>query len=125
MSGLADAVAKSIIVVSGGLHPIAVIAIIYLVTNLLTELMTNQAAAILMVPIGIAVALDLGLELEAIAITISIAASASFVTPFGYQTNLMVMAAGGYRFGDYTRVGFPVSIIVMAVTIVMVYVMWM
>ena len=75
--------------------------------------------------IGIVVAQDLGIDLEAIAVTISIAASASFVTPFGYQTNLMVMAAGGYRFTDYTRVGLPVSIIVMVVTILMVNLMWM
>ena len=124
-SGLADAVAKSIIYVSSGISPIAVIAIIYVVTNLLTELMTNQAAAILMIPIGIVVAQDLGFDLEAIAVTISIAASASFVTPFGYQTNLMVMAAGGYRFTDYAKVGFPVSLIVMAMTILMVYLVWM
>ena len=124
-SGLAGAVAQSIIFISSGIHPIAIIAIIYLVTNLLTELMTNQAAAILMVPIGIVVAQDLGIDLEAIAITISIAASASFITPFGYQTNLMVMAAGGYRFIDYTRAGFPVSLIVMTVTILMVYAVWM
>ena len=124
-SGLAFAVAQSIIFVSSGINPIAVIAIIYLVTNLLTELMTNQAAAILMVPIGIVVAQDLGFDLEAIAVTISIAASASFVTPFGYQTNLMVMAAGGYRFTDYARVGFPVSLIVMAITILMVNLIWM
>ena len=124
-SGLADSVAKSIIYVSSGIHPLAVIGIIYLVTNLLTELITNQAAAILMIPIGIVVSQDLGFDLEAIAVTISIAASASFVTPFGYQTNLMVMAAGGYRFTDYTRVGLPVSIIVMAMTILMVYTVWM
>ena len=124
-SGLATAVAEGIIFIADGMNPIAIIAIIYLVTNLLTELMTNQAAAILMVPIGIALAQDLGIDLEAVAVTISIAASASFMTPFGYQTNLMVMAAGGYRFTDYARVGFPVSIIVMTVTILVIYFVWM
>ena len=124
-SGLASVVAEGIIFIAAGMNPIAIIAIIYLVTNLLTELMTNQAAAILMVPIGIALAQDLGIELEAIAVTISIAASASFMTPFGYQTNLMVMAAGGYRFTDYAKVGFPVSIIVMTVTILVINFVWM
>jgi di/tricarboxylate transporter len=106
------------------MSPIAVIAVVYLTTNLLTELITNQAAAILMLPIGLAVAQDMNIELQAIAVTISIAASASFMTPFGYQTNLMVMAAGGYRFKDYFRAGFPVSIIVFAMTILMVYLVW-
>ena len=125
LSGLANVVAEGIVFVSAGMYPIVIIGIIYLVTNLLTEMMTNQAAAILMVPVGIAIGQDLGIDLEAIAVTISIAASASFMTPFGYQTNLMVMAAGGYRFTDYTRAGFPVSLIVMTVTTVMVYLIWM
>ena len=124
VSGLAKLVADSIMSISMGLNPIAIIAMIYIVTNMLTELITNQAAAILMVPIGIAIAQSMGIDLQAIAVTISIAASASFVTPFGYQTNLMVMAAGGYRFVDYVRVGLPVSLIVMVVTIAMVYVVW-
>ena len=124
VSGLAGAVADTISLVATGLNPIAVIAIIYIVTNLLTELITNQAAAILMVPIGIVIAHDMGIDLQAIAVTISIAASASFITPFGYQTNLMVMAAGGYRFIDYVRVGLPVSLIVMAVTVTVVYFVW-
>jgi di/tricarboxylate transporter len=123
-SGLAQAVAEGIKLISIGMSPIAVIAVVYLTTNLLTELITNQAAAILMLPIGLAVAQDMNIELQAIAVTISIAASASFMTPFGYQTNLMVMAAGGYRFKDYFRAGFPVSIIVFAMTILMVYLVW-
>ena len=125
VSGLAQIIADQISLFAVGLSSIAVIAIIYLATNLLTELMTNQAAAILMLPIGLAVALKAGIELEAVAVTISVAASASFMTPFGYQTNLMVMAAGGYRFRDYFRAGLPVSLIVMTVTICMVYLVWM
>ena len=125
LSGLAHMVADQISGVAIGMTSIGVIAIIYVATNLLTELMTNQAAAILMVPIGLAVAMQAGVDLEAIAVTISVAASASFMTPFGYQTNLMVMSAGGYRFKDYVRAGLPVSLIVMTVTLVMVYLVWM
>ena len=118
-SGLAFAVADLIKITTVGLSPIAIIAVIYIATNLLTELITNQAAAILMLPIGLAVAASANLDPEAIAVTISIAASASFMTPFGYQTNLMVMSAGGYRFQDYMRAGMPVSFIVMSVAVVM------
>ena len=125
VSGLAQIIANQISMISMGMSAIAVIAIIYIATNLLTELMTNQAAAILMLPIGLAVAQQAGIGIEAVAVTISIAASASFMTPFGYQTNLMVMAAGRYRFGDYFKAGLPVSLIVMSVTIVMVYLVWM
>ncbi len=124
-SGLAFAVADMIKIVTQGLSPIAIVAVIYIATNLLTELITNQAAAILMLPIGLAVAASAGLPPEAIAITISIAASASFMTPFGYQTNLMVMSAGGYRFQDYLKTGMPVSFIVMSIAVVMVYFVWM
>ncbi len=124
-SGLAFAVADMIKVITVGLSPIAIIAVLYLATNLLTELITNQAAAILMIPIGLAVAQNANLQPEAIAVTISIAASASFMTPFGYQTNLMVMSAGGYRFSDYMKAGMPVSLIVMMVTVLMVYLVWM
>ena len=124
-SGLAQIIANQISAFSVGMSSIAVIAIIYVATNVLTELMTNQAAAILMLPIGLAVALQANIDLQAIAVTISIAASASFMTPFGYQTNLMVMAAGGYRFKDYFRAGLPVSLMVMAIAITMVYLVWM
>ncbi len=123
-SGLARVVANAITHLSIGMYPIVVVVIIYVITNLLTELITNQAAAILMVPIGITIAQDLGIDVEVVAVTISVAASASFMTPFGYQTNLMVMAAGGYRFKDYFKAGLPVSLIVMAVTVLMVYVVW-
>lgn len=124
-SGLAFAVADMINVVTLGMSPIAIIAVIYISTNLLTELITNQAAAILMLPIGLAVANSAGIDPLAIAVTISIAASASFMTPFGYQTNLMVMSAGGYRFKDYFKAGLPVSIIVMTISVLMVYLVWM
>ncbi len=124
-SGLAQGVAGLIEWMTIGMMPIAIIAVVYIATNLLTELMTNQAAAILMLPIGINVAQNMNIELQALAVTISIAASASFMTPFGYQTNLMVMAAGGYRFKDYFKAGLPVSLIVFTMTILMVYLVWM
>ncbi|MCB0315663.1 MAG: anion permease, partial [Calditrichaeota bacterium] len=93
-SGLADALAKIVINLAAALGPLGVIAAVYIATSLLTELITNNAAAALMMAIAMSAARDLGAEPKAFAIAVAIAASASFMTPIGYQTNLMVMSAG-------------------------------
>lgn len=106
------------------LGPIAVIAGIYILTNILTELITNNAAAVLMLPIALALGVETGITAHAMAVTVAVAASASFLTPIGYQTNLMVMGAGRYRFKDYLKAGFPVTIFMMVLTIFMVQYIW-
>jgi len=105
--------------------PIAARAVVYLATNLLTELITNNAAAVLMLPVSLSTASSLGVPPEAFAVVVAVAASASFITPIGYQTNLMVMSPGGYRFGDYTRVGWPLSVLILAVTVAVVSTLWL
>ncbi len=124
-SGLADAVAKTMIGSAAVLGPVGILVAVYVATSLLTEFITNNAAAALMLPIGLAAARDLGVAPEAFAIAIAIAASASFLTPIGYQTNLMVMAAGGYRFADYIRAGFVLTLIVAVVAITMISLIWL
>ena len=106
------------------LGPIAVIAGVYILTNILTELITNNAAAVLMLPIALALGVETGITAHAMAVTVAVAASASFLTPIGYQTNLMVMGAGRYRFKDYLKAGFPVTIFMMVLTIFMVNYIW-
>lgn len=103
----------------------AVLAGIYLVTNLLTEVITNNAAAVLMLPISTAAAGTLGAPPKAFGLIVAIAASASFLTPIGYQTNLMVMAPGGYRFSDYARVGWPVTLLVMGTSVMIIALVWL
>lgn len=125
LSGLADAVAGAIVSNAMVLGPIGVLAAVYVVTSLLTEFITNNAAAALMLAIGLAAARNLGVAPEAFAIAIAISASASFLTPIGYQTNLMVMAAGGYRFFDYTRAGLALNLIVAVVAITMISLFWL
>ncbi|MCB0293621.1 MAG: anion permease, partial [Calditrichaeota bacterium] len=98
---------------------------VYIATSLLTELITNNAAAALMMAIAMSAARDLGAEPKAFAIAVAIAASASFMTPIGYQTNLMVMSAGGYRFSDYLRSGLIVNVLVGAVAIGMIGWIWL
>ncbi|MFH1160111.1 MAG: SLC13 family permease [bacterium] len=92
---------------------------LYLITNLITMFVTNVAAAAVTFPIAIAAATELGAEnFKPFILTIAYAASAEFLTPFGYQTNLMVYGPGGYKFKDYLRVGFPLSLIFFIGTIV-------
>jgi di/tricarboxylate transporter len=97
---------------------------VYVITVLFTELITNNAAAALMFPIAIATAHALGVEYMPFVIAVLFAASASFATPIGYQTNLMVMGPGGYRFADYLRAGVPVSILVGIISLSLIPVFW-
>ncbi|WP_343784391.1 SLC13 family permease [Alkalibacillus silvisoli] len=120
-SGLADLVAVHVLAVAAPLGTFAVIVALYLLTNLFTELMTNVAAAVLMLPIGLEMAQVIGVDPIGFAVVIAIAASASFVTPIGYQTNLVVYQACGYRFTDFVQVGLPLSVVVMLVTSGVVY----
>ncbi|MEM7576229.1 MAG: SLC13 family permease [Planctomycetota bacterium] len=114
-SGLAGGVSSGILGLVGD-HPLLALAAIYLLTNLFTELVTNNAAAVLMFPIAGATAATLGVDATPFAVAVMMAASAAFATPIGYQTNLMVLGPGGYRFTDYVKVGIPLNVIVFAVT---------
>lgn len=120
--GLADLISDSII---GFVYtPIFALVMVYLTTALLTELMTNNAAAIIMLPIAITISEKLGVDYQAFAVVVMIAASASFITPTGYQTNLMVMGPGGYRFSDYVKVGAPLSVLVAVMALLLVPMVW-
>lgn len=110
-SGLAGDVAKLVErVESVGVGATGMIVAIMVVTILLTELLTNTAAAALMVPVALSIAADVGFEPRAAAVAVLIGASCSFLSPVGYQTNLMVFGLGGYRFSDFTRVGAPLTL---------------
>jgi di/tricarboxylate transporter len=85
---------------------------VVLATVLLTELVTNNAAALLMLPVGIAVAEASAVDPRGMAAAVAVAASASFLTPIGYQTNTMVYGPGGYRVSDYLKMGAPLTVIV-------------
>lgn len=115
-SGAAEAVASRLINLASG-HPWLVLVMVYFVTMVFTELVTNNAAAVLVFPIALAAARSLSVSFMPFAIAIMIAASGGFATPIGYQTNLMVYGPGGYRFSDYVRVGVPLDLVFMAVTV--------
>jgi di/tricarboxylate transporter len=122
-TGAAASIAHGIVGL-GGDSTWVVLALIYLATAITTEFVTNNAAAVLMLPIALDTAAQAGVsEFPFIAI-VMIAASASFITPIGYQTNLMVFGPGGYRFGDFVRMGIPVSLTVAITTILLTPLLW-
>ncbi|MHA7138169.1 SLC13 family permease [Rossellomorea arthrocnemi] len=123
-SGLAEWMASGLLTIGEPLGIVIILFLIYLLTNIFTELITNSAAAILMLPIGLEIASSLDVPYMGFAVIISIAASASFITPIGYQTNLIVYGPGGYKFKDYVKVGTPLSILVMVVTVTIVNFVW-
>jgi di/tricarboxylate transporter len=115
-TGVAASLAGGLLGLSGG-DPLLTLAAIYLATFVLTELLSNATAAALVFPIAIGAAGAAGIDPKYAAIVVMVGASASFATPIGYQTNLMVQGPGGYRFADYMKIGVPLGILVGAVTI--------
>jgi di/tricarboxylate transporter len=104
--------------------PLIVLASLYLITAALTEMMSNNAAAILLVPIALSVAEIMGVSARPFLIAITFAASTSFATPIGYQTNTMIYAPGGYRFSDFARIGIPLNILFWVTTVLVAPIIW-
>ncbi len=122
-TGAAGSIATALISAASG-QPWISLAVVYGVTMLFTELITNNAAAVLVFPIALATSEKLGVDVMPFAIAIMMAASASFSTPIGYQTNLMVYGPGGYRFTDYFRVGIPLNLMMWAITVSIIPWIW-
>ncbi|MBS0662914.1 MAG: SLC13 family permease [Verrucomicrobia bacterium] len=109
-SGAATLLAEGALTLSRPFGPLGALAILYLVTAILTEFMSNGATAVLLAPIALALADSLGISSRPLLMAVCFAASTSFCTPVGYQTNAMVQHPGGYRFADYLRVGLPLNL---------------
>ncbi len=124
ITGAASFMAGYLIRLAEGMGPIGLLAVIFLITTVATEVITNNAAAALIFPIAVAAANQAGLDPKPFVIAIAIAASASFATPIGYQTNLMVYGPGGYKFRDFLKVGIPLNLLFMVVTLVVVPRIW-
>lgn len=123
VSGAAGAIAGGLLALVGD-NPWLLLVMVYVVTSALTEVTTNNAAAVLMFPMAHAAAVAAGLDSLPFAIAIMMAASASFATPIGYQTNLMVYGPGGYRFSDYLRFGIPLNVLVGVATVLIIPMVW-
>jgi di/tricarboxylate transporter len=95
-----------------------------LITTIFTEIITNNAAAALVFPIAFSAATQMGVDPKPFFIAICIAASASFATPIGYQTNLLVQGLGNYKFGDYLKVGLPMNLIAFIISVTLIPMIW-
>jgi di/tricarboxylate transporter len=115
-TGGAELLGAAVAATGAFLPTIAVLYLFYILTGLLTEAVSNNASAALMVPVGISTANTIGANPFAFVLAVTFAASTSFLTPIGYQTNLFVYGPGGYRFTDYFRVGAPLQVVLSAVT---------
>ncbi|MCB1630777.1 MAG: anion permease [Pseudomonadales bacterium] len=122
-TGAASFLGNGIVGFAGG-NPWLLLALVYLSVMMLTEMITNNAAAMLMLPVALAVAQRAGLHDVPYVMAVMMAASASFATPIGYQCNLMVYGPGGYRFSDFLRIGIPMNCLVAAVTIAAIPLIW-
>lgn len=123
-SGVADGVAGYIIGLSNDYGPHVLLAILFIITNLFTELITNNASAALAFPLALALSQQLGVDPTPFFVVICMAASASFSTPIGYQTNLIVQGIGNYKFTDFVRIGLPLNIITFLISVFLIPLIW-
>ena len=123
-TGGADLIADAIVSTATTLPPIAVLGLMYVVTATLTNVISNNASVVLMIPVAVTTAQDLGANAFAFVLAVTFAASTAFMTPVGYQTNLFVYGPGGYRFTDYIRVGGPLQVLFAVVTTLGIAFFW-
>ena len=119
-SGLGASLAGLLVDLLNPLGPIGALAGVLIATMLVTELITNQAAAVLMFPVAVATADIFGVDARPFVMSVALGASLSFLTPIGYQTNLMVFGLGQYRFSDFFRVGLPLNVLVIVLSLVLI-----
>lgn len=105
-------------------QPLIILGLVYLITSVFTEFLSNNAAVALMVPIAIGLGITIGIDPRPLVIACCIAGSASFSTPIGYQTNTYVYGVGGYRFGDFARIGIPLNLLYFASCVVLIPRIW-
>lgn len=123
-SGVAESIAGLLVEATSGFGPIATLLCVYLLASVLTELVTNNAIAVLLFPICLETAALMSVDSRPFLMALALAASASFMTPIGYQTNLLVYGPGGYRFGDYLRIGAPLNLLLAVVATALIPVIW-
>lgn len=123
-TGGAEWIAMGVVDLMDHLGPLAILAAIYLLASTLTELVTNNAVAILMTPIAISIAGSMEVDPRPFLVAIMFGASASFITPIGYQTNTYVYGAGGYKFGDFMKIGIPLNLILWGAAVLLIPRFW-
>ncbi|NBV72723.1 TRAP transporter large permease subunit [bacterium] len=121
---ISDSISSFVNLFPADILPYLLLALIYFITMILTEIASNAATAIIMTPITLSLASNFGFDPKPFIFAVCYAASASFITPVGYQTNLMVFGPGGYRYSDYIKVGLPLGIILWIISVIMIPMIW-
>jgi di/tricarboxylate transporter len=117
-------IADGIVGLSAGFSPMVVLTLLVVVTMTLSDVMNNTATAVIAAPIAIDIADRLGVNPDPFLMGVAVAASCAFLTPIGHKNNTLIMGPGGYRFGDYWRMGLPLEIIIIAVAVPMIAIVW-
>ena len=123
-SGATTVLAQFLVDGMAGYSPIVLLGLIMVLTMLLSDIMNNAATAVVMAPFSVAVAQSLQVHSDPFLMSVAIGASCAFLTPIGHQNNLLVMGPGGYRFGDYWRMGLPLEILILAVSLPLLDIFW-
>jgi di/tricarboxylate transporter len=123
-SGTIQLIAESIVRAGGELGPVAIVGMLIAASMALSNVVNNAAAAVLMAPLALKLASGLGMNADPLLMAVAVGSSAAFLTPIGHQSNLLVMGPGGYRFGDYWRLGLPVSIVVLVTGVPAILWVW-
>jgi di/tricarboxylate transporter len=117
-------IAEGIVDLSAGFSPAVVLTLLIIVTMTLSDVMNNTATAVIAAPIAIEIAALLGVNPDPFLMGVAVAASCAFLTPIGHKNNTLIMGPGGYRFGDYWRMGLPLEVIIVAVSVPMIMWVW-
>jgi len=123
-TGVTELITGGIVSLSGSFSPVVILTIVLVVTMTLSDIMNNAATAVVAAPIAYGTALELGVNPDAFLMAVAVGASCAFLTPIGHQNNTLILGPGGYQFGDYWRVGLPLEVIIVAVSIPMILLIW-
>jgi di/tricarboxylate transporter len=123
-TGLTELLASSLATAGAALSPVAMLTLVLVATMLVTPVLNNAATVLLMGPLAAGFAQKVGLNVDPFLMAVAIGASCDFLTPFGHQSNTLVLGPGGYRFGDYARLGGPLSLIVIVVGVPLIMLVW-
>ena len=123
-TGVTSALAETLADVAAGAAPVLILGMLLVLTMTLSDVINNTATAVMMAPFGLALAQHLGVNPDAFLMAVAIGASCAFLTPIGHQNNLLIMGPGGYRFGDFWRMGLPLELLIVAVSIPMILWVW-
>ena len=123
-TGGTQLIAETIMGLGASLAPIFILALVLVVTMTLSDVMNNAATAVVMAPVAVSIAEQLGVNIDPFLMAVAVGASCAFLTPIGHQNNTLIMGPGGYQFGDYWRMGLPLEILIIILSIPMILVVW-